>query len=90
MSFSSKSTKFCRKNVFTFLALRCNDFSASSTLDDQTFVIFSLNITLLPGGGKRNVEHMLFIAVNPILVTKLHCAIDIFFPNYNISFYWYS
>ena len=78
MSFSAKSAQFCLKNVFTFLALCCNDFSTSSTFYDETFFIFSLNMALLPGGGKFNVKHILFIAVNPIPVAKLHCAILIF------------
>ena len=78
MSFSAKLAQFCLKNFFTFLALYCNYFSASSTLDGKTFFKFSLNMALLPGGGKFNVEHILFIAVNPIPVAKLHCAILIF------------
>ena len=78
MSFSAKSAQFYLKNVFTFLALCCSHFSASSTLDDETFFIFSLNMALLPGGGKFNVQHILFIAVSPIPVAKLHCAILIF------------
>ena len=78
MSFSAKSAQFCLKNVFTLLALRCNDFSASSTLDDEAIFIVSINMGLLPGGGQFNFEHILFIAVNLIAVAKLHCAILIF------------
>ena len=35
-------------------------------------------MALLPGGGKVNVEHIFFIAVNPMPVAKLHCVILIF------------
>ena len=42
MSFSAKSAQFCLKNVFTFLALCCNDFSASPTLDDEALFLVKI------------------------------------------------